>query len=125
MARTVLVVDDEESIRSVLGRMFERRGWHVVHAATFAEAEARIFVAHEGPSYDLILCDLNLDGSSGLTLYQRIASEAPVLAGRFVLSTGDATDVVVPCPILEKPFTMQELLGLAEQIAADGRTQAA
>lgn len=77
---TILVVDDEATIRKTLGLSLVSKGYHVLSAATGAEAlsllgENRI---------DLVLLDMRMPGMSGYEVLQQIrkshsALELPVL----------------------------------------------
>ncbi|MGH9740767.1 MAG: PAS domain S-box protein, partial [Candidatus Acidiferrum sp.] len=67
--RTVLVLDDEESLRSLLFEGLTARGLHVDAAATLDEALS--FLANR--SYDALLCDLNLS-QDGVHLSGEVAA---------------------------------------------------
>lgn len=119
----LLVIDDEESIRLVLRRFFERRGWVVHEARDGGEALVKLLRPDAAAQYDVVLCDLKMPGLSGSELYGRLAAEAPGLARRMILSSGDVTagDVseflaTVPVPVLEKPFELHALEALAERV---------
>ena len=64
----ILVVDDEEVIRDVLGTLLEREGYDVSVAPTAGEALALF----EAEPYDLILLDLMLPDRPGLELMRDI-----------------------------------------------------
>jgi CheY-like chemotaxis protein len=120
---SILVIDDEDAIRRVLRRYLERRGWAVEDAPDGAAALAKLLRPDADMRYDVILCDLKMPGVSGPDLYRRLVVEAPALARRLILSTGDvtATDVAdflatVSVPVLEKPFELNALEALAEMI---------
>jgi CheY-like chemotaxis protein len=109
----ILVVDDEEPIRRVIGLYLERRGARVVTASDGAEALERI--AEEAP--DLVLADLKMPGLSGTAMYQAIERDRPELAPRVVFLSGDLTQLtelgqghgVPPERILAKPIDLSEL----------------
>jgi putative nucleotidyltransferase with HDIG domain len=65
---TILIVDDEESIRGVVGEYFRRRGYHVITAVDGAEA---LEVLGHG-EVDCCFTDINMPGMSGLELAERI-----------------------------------------------------
>ena len=88
---SLLVIDDEESIRRALRRYFERRGWIVDEAADGDEASAKLLAPDADSRFDVVLCDLKMPGVSGPDLYKRVVREAPFLATRMILSTGDAS----------------------------------
>jgi len=61
----ILIVDDEERIRSVFVKMMQREGFHVIEAASAGEAYDLLL---ENP-VDLILLDINMMGVDGSVLY--------------------------------------------------------
>ncbi len=120
---SLLIIDDEESIRHALRRYFERRGWAVEEAHDGADAIVKLERADAAAVLDVILCDLKMPGISGQELYTRLLRERPALAQKFILATGDAgsPDVAdflaaVKVPVLEKPFELRSLELLAQQV---------
>src|SRR4051812_36351869 len=103
IARTVLVVDDEQVVRHVLRRFMQRSGWTVVEAESAEQALAWL----DGAAVpDLVICDLNLPGLSGAELCLRMAERRPALASRLVLTSGDPGSAArelgrssIDCPI--------------------------
>jgi two-component system response regulator RegA len=83
--KSVLLVDDDPTFNSVLGRALERRGYEVHYAANaeFALAAAGRVVPHG------IVLDLNLDGVSGIDLIVQLKTLAP--KARIVILTGYAS----------------------------------
>jgi len=105
--KTVLVVDDERSLRLLCRVNLELDG-HVVHeAATLAEA--RDLIEQESP--DVILLDLHVGSEDGLELLDEV--EALDLPVRVVLLSG--TSEVSPelrtrvAGVLGKPFELGRL----------------
>lgn len=117
---TIVVVDDEVSIRSTMARFFERQGWQCVQFPDGLSAEQALFDG-EAFDVDVVLCDLRMPKRSGLELYQRAAAERPDLAARFVLSTGDINGIEVQCPLLAKPYPLSEVSEIAERILRQNR----
>ncbi|HWB42345.1 MAG TPA: response regulator [Gemmatimonadales bacterium] len=112
-APTILVIDDEPTIRRTVGRLLERAGYRVRTAATGAEALELVRSEH----FDAAICDLHLAGISGASLCEQIWLVAPELAGHLIVSSGDLTgegvDQLVEragVPPMPKPFTGADLL---------------
>jgi signal transduction histidine kinase len=112
--RTVLVVDDEESIREGLRLLLEEWGYQVVAAGTVEQAE-RIVRRLEAPP-DLILSDLHLgDGPDGIAAIEAVRRQCGFDVNA-ILITGDtsheelrrATDS--GHPVLFKPVQPRKLL---------------
>lgn len=118
--RTVLIVDDEQAVRTVLSRFFVRRGWSVVEAES-AEQALEMLAADALP--ELVVCDLNLPGMSGSVLCRRVVALHPVLSTRLVLTSGDPLAAAAAlerdslhCPLLAKPFTLGDLDRLLDAV---------
>ena len=86
MKARILVVDDEDAIRTSLAKFLrDRKGHHVDAAADGREGWARLAAAE----YDLVLTDLVMPGMNGLELIGRARAERPevpivVLSGRAI-----------------------------------------
>jgi DNA-binding NtrC family response regulator len=111
--RAVLLVDDEETIRSTAARVLKRGGIAVFTAAT-AEEAGEIW-ARESGAIGALVTDVELGGVDGVTLAARCLEDRPGLP--VVLTSGYAADELrarrpVPegCRFLAKPFTALELL---------------
>ena len=72
-AATVLVCDDEDSIRALLARILERDGLRVVDAAD-GPGRAR---DHRGDRVDAVLTDQHMAGMSGIELYAAAVAAQP------------------------------------------------
>jgi putative two-component system response regulator len=107
----ILIVDDDETVRSMLTRMLGRHGYECESAANGAEAREALASA----PFDLALCDLSMPDESGLDLVEHVAAEH--LETATIMVTG-ADDSVIAEKALElgtygyviKPFYNNELL---------------
>ena len=107
---TVLVVEDDPSLRAALAATLKTAGFRPVPARD--AAEARRWFAHYGP--DLVLLDLGLPDGDGLELIEafRAKGATPIV----VLSARDAEAVKVRAldlgadDYVSKPFGVEELL---------------
>ena len=80
MGQRILVVDDERSVREVMGRILARGGFEVLYAEGGAQA-IEIFKA-ESERIDAVLLDLSmpqLDGEQTFHALRSICSRVPVL----------------------------------------------
>ena len=107
---TVLVCDDDPSVRSMIGRMLRRDGVTCLEAAT-GEAALEALAA---TTVDVVLADHRLEGMTGADLYLLAVERDPRLTGRFVLMSGDAGDAALVAftrqhglRVLAKPFTVK------------------
>jgi CheY-like chemotaxis protein/anti-sigma regulatory factor (Ser/Thr protein kinase) len=113
-ARTVLIIDDEESIREGLGLLLEEWGYQAVAAGTVEQAERMVRMLGGAP--DLILSDLHLgDGPDGIAAIDAVRRQCGCDVPA-ILITGDtsheemrrATDS--GHPVLFKPVQPRKLL---------------
>lgn len=96
---TVLVVDDEPSMRKALRAFLERAGFAVVEADSSAAALRRF---SQGPGADAVVCDVLMPGESGIAFYDALLEHSPALANRVVFLTGAASDPRVHAPIEQR-----------------------
>jgi len=109
---TVLIVDDEASLRRVLERSLTRGGYRVVSAAS-AETAYELLATAQAHA---VLLDIQLPTMSGLALYLAIIHRWPALEGSIAIMTGDADAedlrnwlVRHHCPVIRKPFNLKEV----------------
>jgi two-component system response regulator ResD len=107
---TVLVVDDEPTLREVVVRYLEREGFRTLEAGDGDEAEA--LLRSDSPS--LVILDLMLPGPDGLELCRRIRarSSLPVI---MLTARGEEADRIVGLELgaddyVTKPFSPRELV---------------
>jgi len=111
---TILVVEDEEYVRSLAVRMLERFGYATLQAATGAEALI-LFRQHAG-QISLVLTDVVMPGMNGFDLVRRMREEdgdIPILYMSGYLSAQSVVQHGVLDPNLnfvKKPFTMDALM---------------
>ncbi|HEY8238864.1 MAG TPA: response regulator transcription factor [Candidatus Limnocylindrales bacterium] len=109
MARTILVVEDEPTLRETLAEALEADGYEVVQAADGRAALARFRADHP----DLVLLDLMLPELSGVEVTRQIRAESSVPI--VMLTARDAeVDKVVGLELgaddyITKPFSFREL----------------
>ena len=110
--RTILVVDDEPSIRLAVTTWLGNHGHSVDAVASGGEALTRL----EGRRYDAILLDLRMPDMSGDSIFHELEKRDPEQARRIVFVTGDvqseSTREFVRAtgrPCLSKPFMLDEL----------------
>ncbi len=121
---TVLVVDDEASLRRVLERSLGRAGYRVIAAAS-AETAYELLAAQPA---DALLIDIQLPTMSGLALYLAIVHRWPALQGRIAIMTGDAEAEDVRtwlerhhCTVIRKPFNLEEVSWWVAAVLRDAR----
>jgi PAS domain S-box-containing protein len=117
---TVLVIEDETSVRSALSRMLTSRGIRVIAVATVSEATG--LIQEQALRPDLVLCDYNLPGSmngvdSIKSLRAALAWNVPA-----VIMTGDTRTKTLEAvaahgmSVMVKPFPSHELIRLMNRL---------
>ncbi|PKO14510.1 hypothetical protein CVU37_14480 [candidate division BRC1 bacterium HGW-BRC1-1] len=120
---TIVVVDDEASVRSVAVRILARHGFHTVEARDGEEALALL---HEhAETVRCILLDLTmpkLDGEQTLKVVREKTPDLPV-----IISSGHAADdVFARCQglgataYLQKPYSASAMVGVLSQVLGPG-----
>jgi len=113
---TVLVVDDEASLRVATHRILSSQGYNVLHAATASEA-LRICTVQRG-AINLVVTDIFLTDWRGHELAGRIREMQP--DAKFLFVSGDpmASKLVNGAPFLAKPFSKQQLIDRVGMVLA-------
>ncbi len=111
MATKIIIVDPEESTRTLHGQILKRFGCWCVMAADAKEATARI----EEHQFALALIDLELPGVSGLEMVRYLRSEQPNIAPVMIARVDDPLIADAALEIgaygyLTKPVKPNELL---------------
>ena len=110
MKHKILIVDDDQAIRTVLKRMLSREGYEVVMAF---DGEDGVEVAdQENP--DLILLDLGLPGIDGIETLKRIKQNEPDIAAIMITAEGSIESAVAAVKAgarnyVTKPFNADEI----------------
>ena len=118
---SLLVVDDEESIRFLLDAYFGAHGWTVGCAASCAEALKLL----EGPPFDVAVLDLRLaksDGvDGGIALMQEIVRRHPQTHNVFLTGYGSEASrqealAKGASKVLDKPVRLETLRNIVTEL---------
>ena len=110
--KTILLVDDNQLVRSLMARALSEVGYHVVEADDGASALNALAIV---PEIQLLVTDVVMPGLSGFELASHViaAHNVPVLFVSAHEQTGD-----IPGPLLQKPFTTEVLLEAVRNLLA-------
>ena len=120
MKEYVLVVDDEQSLRQLLGLFFKKEGFEVDTAGSLAEAEKAI----EANAYDLVLTDLRMaEQDDGLKVLRAALQKNPwtqviVLTAYGTVETAKEAMKYGAYDYLAKPFDNAELRKIVQSALA-------
>ena len=117
----VLVVDDEEGLRTLVCRTLRAEGYGTLEAGHGAEALELIEKAVE--PVDLVVTDVVMPGMDGRELGRRLAQRWPTLPILYI-SAYDVNDIFrrgsprSSAPFLQKPFPAEGLITSVQQLLA-------
>ena len=105
----ILVVEDQDSVRTLISGVLQKRGFTVFQATN--AREARRVLASE-PSVHLVITDVVMPGESGLDLAEWLRAAYPDVRVTFMSGYSDhpAMSTVPAENLLRKPFTPSGLL---------------
>jgi len=114
---SLLLVEDDESLRSILARHLRSQGFRVDEAAS---AEAAGSVLEGGLRPDLVLLDLNLPGDTGWDLLRgsslATAGSPPVVITSAITVSPVRLAEFGVAGFLPKPFPLETLVGTIERL---------
>ena len=109
---TVLLVEDEESVRQLVRETLAAKGYRVMEAAT-GESGAAVAAQHDG-KIDLVITDVVMPGMGGRELVKQLARSRPET--KVLYLSGYTEDAIINegtmesgAAFLQKPFTLQSL----------------
>ena len=112
---TILVVEDESTILTLVERLLTAKG-HTVLTAHDPDDGAFVIAEHGTPP-DLLLTDIVLPGRTGLEYAQALKATYPSLKVVFMTGWAHRAPSALRTgigPVLRKPFTAQELYDAVE-----------
>ncbi len=104
---TILLVEDEDSVRRVVETMLKRHGYNVLSSASPKDALAAAG-GHDG-TIDLLITDIVMPGLSGRKMAECLAESRPDMKVLYVSGYGDASLSQNDAHFLQKPFSTDEL----------------
>jgi PAS domain S-box-containing protein len=118
---TILLVEDEDSVRRITSAVLRRQGYHVIEAST-PVAACELFDEHR--EIDLLLTEVVMPGMNGPALAQRLTRQRPALRVLFISGYAETT---IPAggdtpniSILSKPFEPSVLTDCVRQLLDGG-----
>jgi two-component system, cell cycle response regulator CpdR len=126
MAR-ILVADDDRAVAEFVRRALAHHGHDV---AVVEDGIAALHALQTSDPFDLLLTDIVMPGMDGIALALKVARDYPQL--RVLLMSGYAAerqrahnlDVLIQ-RVISKPFTLQELVRVVDEVLAKPNTSGA
>ncbi len=125
-SETVLLVEDEQSVRQLVGEALRRNGYTVLEASNGAEA-IRVCEGHQGP-IQLLVTDVVMPEMGGRALAQRLASLRPEM--KVLYMSGYTNNAIVHHGVLDpgtaflqKPFRPADVARKVREVLEGGKEQ--
>ncbi len=118
MENTILLVDDDNSIRQSVARLLDAEGFRVQSAANGLEALAII----KRDAIDLVLLDLNMPGKNGWETFQQMSFEAPLVPVIIITARSNQLFPALAAgagALMEKPLDFPKLLQTIRDLIAE------
>jgi len=122
---SVLVIEDDDDLRSEIVEYLERRGRRLTACASLAAAREVLETAiRNSQPPKAIICDMSLPDGDGLEIYLAFAPR--LLSSRWILMSGSLVDSLekrvkalgLPRPtIVEKPIPMRTLHTIVDEVS--------
>ncbi|MBX2805183.1 MAG: response regulator transcription factor [Hyphomicrobiales bacterium] len=123
----ILLVDDDDRLASMVADYLRGNQFDVCHAETGGQAKVEL----QKQTFDLILLDLMLPDTDGITLFRELQSQPSVRTIPVIMLTarGDPTDKVIGLEVgaedyVAKPFEPRELLARIRVVLRRGERAA-
>jgi hypothetical protein len=116
---TVLVVEDEDALRKLIGRILHAAGYHVLTAPDGAVA-LELARSHPGP-LDLLVTDMVMPGIAGEEVARRLTADRPDTPVLFVSGSAEPGGAAPGEALLMKPFSRADLLAAVRRRLAGRR----
>jgi two-component system, cell cycle sensor histidine kinase and response regulator CckA len=125
-SETVLLVEDEESVRQLVRETLEAQGYHILEAENGEEA---LRIANTHSDIDMLITDVVMPGMGGRELSARLCASHPHT--KLLYLSGYTEDSIVHEGVLEpgtaflqKPFTLQTLSRKVREVLGSERARA-
>lgn len=119
-SETLLLVEDEDAVRSLTSRVLTDQGYRIVEAANGREA-LEAFV-RSGNTVDLVVTDIVMPEMGGPELAERVREIRPGTPVVFISGYSEGERPGAAAPLLEKPFSPDRLIRWVRQaLDAAGR----
>ena len=116
---TVLLVEEEQNVRALLGKYLAEQGYAILEARTSDEALAECR-SRKAPVH-LMICDLMMSEMNGVELARQARSFHPGLRTLYLAAHSESSMMIRGIPLtdisfLPKPFKLKELISSVNEL---------
>jgi DNA-binding response OmpR family regulator len=117
---TVLLVEEEQNVRTLLGKYLAEQGYSTLEARDSDEALERC-KAHKETTISLMICDLVMTEMNGIELARRARSFHPGMKTLYLSAHSESSMIYRGIPLtdvsfLPKPFKLKELIHAVNEL---------
>jgi DNA-binding response OmpR family regulator len=117
---TVLLVEEEQNVRTLLGKYLSEQGYAMLEA-TDSESALKLCKEHKSPAVNLMICDLLMTEMSGVELARQARTYHPRMKTLYLSAHSESSMIVRGIPLtdisfLPKPFKLKELISAVNQL---------
>ncbi|MBN1380484.1 MAG: response regulator [Deltaproteobacteria bacterium] len=117
---SILVTDDNESIRIVIRRILEKKGYQNVYEVGDGMSAFQLLKSQK---IDLIIADWNMPVMSGIELLKKVRQDNEISKTPFIVVSVEGLDVSMETAFqsgvsdfISKPFTAEALIASLEKV---------
>lgn len=124
-AGTVLLVEEEQNVRTLLGKYLAEQGYAILEAHDSEDALDRC-KAHKSSAIHLMICDLVMTEMNGIELARRARSHHPGMKTLYLSAHSESSMIYRGIPLtdisfLPKPFKLKELIAAVNELLSRGK----
>jgi DNA-binding NtrC family response regulator len=117
---TVLLVEEQQNVRTLLGKYLADQGYVTLEARNSEEALKQCRT-HKSPPISLMICDLVMSEMNGVELAGRARSFHPRMKTLYLSSHSESSVIYRGIPLtdiqfLPKPFKLKELISTVNEL---------
>ncbi len=117
---TVLLVEEEQNVRALLGKYLADQGYATLEARNAEEALLRC-KEHKSSAVNLMICDLVMDEMNGVELARQLRTYHPRMKTIYLSSHSESSVIYRGIPLTElqflpKPFKLKELISSVNEM---------
>jgi DNA-binding response OmpR family regulator len=117
-SKTILLVDDDRSVRELISRVLEGEGYHVITSVNGKQALDKA----ETQPVDLVLLDLNMPEKNGWDTFETLTFKHPRVPVVIITARSNQLFTALnagAAALMEKPLDFPKLLGTINDLLAE------